>query len=81
MEDQKIIEILLKGHYVNEEDITKAKKFAKDSDVSAISYLLAEGLVTKDLVGQAVAESLGIPYADLNSKEPSKEQVLKIPEV
>ncbi|MBI4812254.1 type II/IV secretion system protein [Candidatus Falkowbacteria bacterium] len=37
-------------------------------------------MLTKDLLGQATAEFYKVPYSDLNSNQPSKEQVLKIRE-
>lgn len=80
LDSQKIVDILLKQHYVSEEDIVKAQEFAKKNDASLIDYLLSEEILTKDLLGQAIAESLDIVYADLNSHEPPSEQVLKIPE-
>ncbi|HUQ30160.1 MAG TPA: ATPase, T2SS/T4P/T4SS family [Candidatus Paceibacterota bacterium] len=79
LDDTQVKEILLKGNYIGEEDAKKAEEFAKTSGGS-IAYLLSQELVTQDLVGQAIAESLGVPYVDLNSRPPTKEQVLKIPE-
>ena len=79
--DDKIIkDILLKENYVTEEDIRNADDFAKTHNMSFIEYLLQENLITKDLLGQAIAESFKVPYADLNSTLPSPEQVQKIPE-
>lgn len=78
--DQKIKEILLRENYVAAEDIKKAEKLAKIHHTSIVEHLLTEGLITKDLLGQAIAESFNVPYADLNSIQPSREQVLKIPE-
>lgn len=77
---EKTLQILLEGHYVDEADIKKAEKYAKQNKSKPIDYLLAQDIVTKDLIGQAVAEYLGVPYADLNTQQPPKEQVLKIPE-
>lgn len=79
-DDGKLKEILLKGSYVTEEDITDAEKAAGEQRVSVADYLLTKGLLTKDLLGQAIAEAWEIPYADLNSNIPSREQVLLIPE-
>ncbi|MBI2033810.1 MAG: Flp pilus assembly complex ATPase component TadA [Candidatus Liptonbacteria bacterium] len=76
----KIESILLRENYVTSDEIKKAEEFGKSRNTSPIEYLLTEGLITKDLLGQAIAESFGVPYADLNSNAPSKEQVLKIPE-
>lgn len=41
---------------------------------------MTEGLINKELLGQAIAEAYGVPYADLEAVPPSREQVLKIPE-
>lgn len=80
IDDAKIQEILLAGSYVTKEDMDKAQEFANTHHAPLVDYLFAEGLVTKDLLGQAIAESLGVPYADLNSNQPSREQTLRIPE-
>lgn len=78
--DENIKAILLRQHYISEADLRKAQQFVESHNASLVEYLLNEGLVTKDLLGQAIAESIGVPYADLNSLSPSREMVLKIPE-
>jgi type II secretory ATPase GspE/PulE/Tfp pilus assembly ATPase PilB-like protein len=78
--EDKIKEILTKENYLTDEDVKQAEEFSKRSNVSFLDYLLTEGLVTTDLLGQAIAEAYGIPYADLNTNEPSDEQIHKIPE-
>jgi len=79
-EKEKIKEILIRENYVSPEDIKRAGELVKIRGGDIIDYLLAEEIITKDLVGQALAESYGIIYADLNSNVPTREQVLKIPE-
>lgn len=79
--DEKTIRnILLKGNYVAKEDIKKIEDYRKSRHISFIECLLQKNIITKDLLGQAIAESLNVPYADLNSLAPTPEQVLKIPE-
>jgi len=78
--DKDIKAVLLKEGYVSEEDIKKAEEYAKTHDDSLTEYLFKESLITTDLLGQAFAESFGVPYSDLNSKQPTREQVLEIPE-
>ncbi len=73
-------EILLKGNYVSPEDIKKAETWAKANKSTIEEYLLTQGIITKDILGQAWSEFYKVPYADLNTKTPSREQVLKIPE-
>ncbi len=78
--NQKIKEILLKGSYISEEDAKKAEEAIGKTKSSIIDYLLGEELITKDLLGQAIAEYFNIAYADLNSNVPNSEQILSIPE-
>lgn len=79
--DQEAIKkILLEGNYVTEDDIKKAESYAEEHRVSLIEYLLVEGLTSTDIIGQAIAESLNFPYSNLQAKQPSKEQILLIPE-
>lgn len=77
---QNLKEILLKGSYITEEDVKKSESFLKNHDISFTEYLLEEGLVTYDLIGQAIAESYEVPYLDIKSSNISKEQVNLIPE-
>lgn len=78
--NEKIKSALLRGNYVTPDNIQKAEDFAQAHHTSLVEHLLSEGFVTKDLLGQAIAESLGVIYADLNSNKPSAAQVKKIPE-
>ena len=80
IKNEDIKAVLLKENYVSEEDIKKAEEYVKIHDDSITEYLLKENLITMDLLGQAFAESFSIPYSDLNSKQPTREQVLEIPE-
>jgi len=79
-DDQKISDILIRGNYVAPFDFGRAKIRATKRGLGVIDYLIEEGELTKDLVGQAIAESFGVPYADLNSRQPTREQVLEIQE-
>ncbi|PKL72752.1 hypothetical protein CVV26_00635 [Candidatus Kuenenbacteria bacterium HGW-Kuenenbacteria-1] len=79
MNDTILKQILLQGNYITKKDIQKAEEYAKTHHTLMTEYLFLEGLITKDLLGQAIAESFNISYSDLNSNLPSKEQILKIP--
>jgi len=78
--EEKTKEILLKENYVTEDDFKKAENYARARHTSAIDYLISEELTSKDIIGQAIAEFLGVPYCDLNSNRPTREMVMKIPE-
>lgn len=80
MDNKKIKEILLKGNYVTENNLLKAEKYAGAHRTSIVDYLLSEGMINKDLLGQAMAEHFKVTYADLNSNPPAAQQVQKIPE-
>lgn len=73
---KQLQDILIKGGYIREEDLTNANNKGYSD---TINYLLTEGLITKDLIGQGLAEHFQLEYADLNTKVPPKEQILKIP--
>jgi len=78
--DEKIVEILVKGNYVLEDDARKAAEYAETHRSTVTNYFLTENLLTRDLIGQAIAEFFGVQYADLNSHPPIREQAIKIPE-
>lgn len=80
LNDQQIKEILLSQNYVSAENMGKAEAAAKAGRLPLVEWLIAEQFITKDLLGQAVADFYGVPYSDLNSIKPSPEQILKIPE-
>ncbi|MEI6304611.1 MAG: GspE/PulE family protein [Candidatus Taylorbacteria bacterium] len=79
-DQEAIIKTLLDGNYITADDIKKAGEYAEEHRGSPIEYLITEGLASNDIIGQAIAESLKVPYSNLKTKEPSKEQVLLIPE-
>ncbi len=81
IDDTKLKEILIRENYITKDDFEDAERLAKTHNTSTYSYLITNEIITKDLVGQAIAESFGVPYADLNSKQPSQEQILKLPEI
>lgn len=78
-DDSKIKQILLAGNYVEAKDIEKAEEYAKEHRGSITEYLFGENLLTREILGQAIAESFDVSYSDLNKKPPEKEQVLLIP--
>lgn len=80
MNEKDILDIVLKEGYVSQEDFDKALEREQKGNTTALDYLLENNIVTEDLVGQAMAEHYGVPYADLNTNEVSSEQVLRIPE-
>ncbi len=80
LDQNKIKEILLKANYIAIDDAEKADKFVKNKEGEFLDYFMRNGLLTADLIGQALAESFKVSYFDLNTNIPEKELVLKIPE-
>lgn len=76
---ETLLQILVEKNYITSDSAEAAKNYAKNNGTSAIDYLLQAKLVSKDLLGQAIAEAYNIGYADLNSYPPSEKQVLSIP--
>lgn len=79
-DDESIKKILLEEGYVSSEDIKKSEIYAEEHGSSFLEYLLLEELLSKEIINQALAESLNIPYLDLRSNLAKKEDILKIPE-
>lgn len=79
LNDAKLKSILTRENYVATADLVKAEAFVKSRRGSMTEYLLTAGLITEELLGQAIAESLGVPFADLNARPPQHDQVMKIP--
>ena len=80
MDENKITEILIKEAFVTQEDIDKATKYATAHHISVIDRLISEGILNRNLLGQAIAESFGCAYSNMEGNPPPRELVLKIPE-
>lgn len=80
MNSKELGNLLVDENYISQEDFDSAQEFIQEHDISFAQYLLEKEIITKDLLGQAIAEDYGIPYADLNSNPPSEEVLEKIPQ-
>ncbi len=75
----KIKAILLQGSYLSEADSQAAEAASKDS-AEYVDFLIRQELLTKQLLGQALAEGYKVPYADLSAHPIGKDEVARIPE-
>lgn len=73
-------EILVAQQYIGQEDLDRALGIATQRAVPLRQVLLEEHIVTRELLGQAVAEHLGLQFADLVDRAPSPEMITRIPE-
>lgn len=71
--------MLLEGSYISPED-SKAAETAAHDTAGYIEYLIREQLLTKSLLGQAIAEAYKVPFADLEATPITKEAAQRIPE-
>ena len=78
--DTELRSLLLDGSYVTEDDLLSLEKDISFKGVPLVTALLERGVLTPDLLGQAIAESLTIPYADFNAHEPTDDDLARIPE-
>ncbi|MBN1331416.1 Flp pilus assembly complex ATPase component TadA [Candidatus Dojkabacteria bacterium] len=77
--NEKLKEILQKGKYVGESELAKAFIESEETDQPLSQRLIELGLISKDIIGQAIAEEFKVPYADLNTNPPGTQQILRIP--
>lgn len=75
----KIKDILLKENYISAADSTAAEAVAHDS-VGYVDYLIRQELLSRRLLGQALAEAYNMPFADLEASPLTKDTVKVIPE-
>jgi len=80
LDNRQIKEILTSGNYVEPEDLAAAEKYSAQRHVPLTDYLFTKGLLSTDILGQAIAEYHGMTFADLSSAPPARDQVLRIPE-
>lgn len=80
MDAKEILDLLVNTQYITADDCKLALSSTNDDSSIAIDYLVQNNIITYDIIGQALAESLGAPYFDLNTFLPSKDDVMKIPE-
>lgn len=76
---EKIKEVLLEQSYISAEDSAAAEAASHDS-IGYIEFLIRSELLSKTLLGQALAESYKLPFANLEATPLTKDQVNKIDE-
>ncbi len=78
--EPEVIALLEKGNYISESDRLAATKKEEAQPGGGIDFLINTESITFDLIGQAIAESLGVAYADINSRKPARDTMLLLPE-
>lgn len=80
LDDAQIKEALLRGSYITAEDMVRAEQLTRAHNISLVDAILSLGLIKKQYLGQAIAESYGVSYTNILNYSPSRELILKIPE-
>lgn len=78
--DNKIKEILFQESYISEENVSEGEKYLKENDTGFVDYLLGHGIITEDILGQALGEHFGVPYLDLAKIKIDEKFLNQIPE-
>lgn len=71
--------VLIKENYISEADSQAAEVGVHDT-AGYVDYLIREGLLTKALLGQALAEAYNLPFLDMEVHPADRQAVAKIPE-
>lgn len=80
MSDEKdILTLLVKESYLSKEDAQNAWAVSRKDKTSAIDYLIKTELLSRDVLGRAIAESMNVGFADLGSKQPSSDDSALLP--
>lgn len=81
MNDEIVLNILLQGNYISEEDVELAKKYALENETTSVDYFFAKGLISKDILGQAMAEHFKVLYVNLEKEKIDEELLQFVPEL
>lgn len=73
-------EILVAQNYLEKEELERAEKEAFDRKVSIENILREEGLVTKEIIQNAIAEHYKMPFIDVSAEPPDTAVVEILPE-
>lgn len=80
LDNKKIKEILLSENYLVAEDIAKGEKLAKNDNISLTDALVSNNLITKDILGQALAEFFGVDFLDMEQEKIDEVIFKQVPE-
>ena len=79
LDENAIRQILYENHHIEVAELKKAEEYSKTHHVPILDYLYDQNLITKDMLGQIIAQSFGIAFADLEKWPPSREHISLIP--
>ncbi len=80
LSDQKLRDILIKENYLTKVEAEKGLILAKEYKTPLEQTLVSEGLITKEVLGQALAEYFKADFLNLDKVKPDRAVVALIPE-
>lgn len=78
--DQVLKTYLVKKGHIKTEDLSKVEHAITTYSINLIDYLISQNIVSKEIVGQTIAEYYGMNYLDLQINPPSREVIRMMPE-
>ncbi len=79
--DDKIKKILVGETYLAAKDIKEVEQGMQDTGMGLVEYLIEGGYITKDILGQALAEYYGKVYVNLGREKIDQDLMKKVPEL
>jgi type IV pilus assembly protein PilB len=79
-EEKTILDALIKGSYINAEDLKRIELSAQNKNASVLTELLDKGVLTPHLLGEAMGEFYGVHFADFSLRPSQREVIQLIPE-
>jgi type IV pilus assembly protein PilB len=73
-------EILVAQQYIGQDELDRIVRIAAQRGIDLRRALLEERVLTRQLLGQAIAEHLQLQFADLEERPPAPDMVTRIPE-
>lgn len=80
MNEEKILKILLDGNYITAEEYEQAKNYITQRGGEMLDYFFSKGLVSKEVIGQAMAEHYGVTFVDLEKERIDDKAMSLVPE-
>ncbi len=71
---------LVKKGFIKPESIKDIEHAITTYNINLIDYLISQNIVSKENIGQTIAEHFGCNYIDLEVNQPSKELIRTLPE-
>jgi len=81
LNEEKIKKILVEETYLSVEDLKTVEDGMTQTGMGLVEYLVEGGFITKEILGQALAEYYGLVYVNLAKENIDEELLKKLPEV